>query len=240
MDKEHILSEIRRTTKVNGDKPLGSRRFFNETGIKDSDWLGKYWARWNDALKEAGYNPNQLQTAYPEELLLKRYIELMRELGKFPVKSELKMKVRSDQTFSSCDSIHRRFRSKQRLVEKLLEYCHKLTGYEDIIQLCEGIAKPRRQAALRSKEADVEKGSVYLIRSGRYYKIGRSNSAGRREYELTIQLPEKANTVHTIRTDDPAGIEAYWHKRYEAKRKNGEWFDLSSAEISAFKRRKFM
>jgi len=52
-------------------------------------------------------------------------------------------------------------------------------------------------------------GIVYLIKSGRFYKIGRSNSIGRREYDLGIQLPERAKTIHVIRTDDPTGIEAY-------------------------------
>jgi hypothetical protein len=83
-------------------------------------------------------------------------------------------------------------------------------------------------------------GFVYLIKSGRYYKIGCSNSAGRREYELAIQLPEKANLVHAIRTDDAVGIEAYWHKRFGAKRKGGEWFELSTDDVKAFKRRRFM
>lgn len=78
-------------------------------------------------------------------------------------------------------------------------------------------------------------GAVYLFKHGKYYKIGKTNDTVRRGNELKIQLPENLDLIHEIKTDDPSGIEAYWHRRFEAKRMNGEWFDLNSADIKAFK-----
>ena len=89
MDKQHILEEIRRTAKENGDIPLGRQRFFTETGIKDSDWHGRYWARWGDAVREAGLEPNQKKVAYADDLLIEKLILLARELGHFPVSGDL-------------------------------------------------------------------------------------------------------------------------------------------------------
>lgn len=83
-------------------------------------------------------------------------------------------------------------------------------------------------------------GFVYLIKSGRHFKIGKANSVETRHRQLKIQLPQAAEVVHKIKTDDPFGIESYWHRRFAEKRMNGEWFALSADDVKAFRRRKFM
>jgi len=237
--RDHILSEIRRTAAENGGVPLGRQRFLVETGIKESDWLGKYWARWGDAVREAGFAPNQLQGAFDTTFLFENYIALTRELGRLPVNADLLLKAKVDPKFPNAKTFAR-LGSKADFVAQLLAYCRSRGGYDEVVSLCEAYAPIRRETPEDVAVTTAEIGFVYLLKSGRFYKIGRTNAAGRRERELAIQLPERATTVHIIRTDDPVGIEAYWHRRFEARHKNGEWFELSAADVAAFRRRKFM
>jgi hypothetical protein len=239
MKKEHILKELRRTAEANGGVPLGRKGFFKETGIKESDWIGRFWARWGDVVREAGYEPKQKQAAFSESVVIEKFISVMRELGRIPVVSELRMKKIADSTIPN-SKVYEKFGSKAQLAAKILAYCNDRTGYEDVAAMCSTVADQALSDAESDAMSEESSGFVYLMKSGRFYKIGRSNAAGRRAYEIAIQLPEALRTLHTIRTDDPAGIEEYWHKRFSAKRKNGEWFDLNAAEVSAFRRRKFM
>jgi hypothetical protein len=77
-------------------------------------------------------------------------------------------------------------------------------------------------------------GFVYLLKSGPYYKIGKTRDFGRRFDEIRLQLPFPVEEIHKIETEDPDGIEAYWHRRFAEKRKNGEWFELSDTDIATF------
>jgi hypothetical protein len=237
--KAYILQEIKRTAEANGGKPLGRQRFEAETGIKESDWSGKLWVHWNDIIREAGYLPNQLTRSHDIAAVLDKYAGLAQELGHLPVKAELQLKRRSDRTFPSHNTFWK-LGTKSAFVKRLLEYCQSRAGYEGVIRMCREYVPHKQSEFDESVRQQATLGFVYLIRSGRFYKIGKSNSAGRREYELAIQLPEKTKKIHVIRTDDPGGIEAYWHKRFEAKRKNGEWFELNATDVAAFRRRKFM
>jgi hypothetical protein len=238
MKRDHILDEIRRTAEANGGVPLGRARFLAETGIRESDWLGKHWARWSDAVQEAGYLPQTRQQALEDDYLLEKLAKLVRDLGHFPVSAELRLKAREDAAFPS-HNVFSRFGRKAQIASALLTWCESRPGWEDVSAACALVA----EAAVKERQTREEEpvfGYVYLLKSGKYYKIGRSNSPGRREYELSIQLPERVKTVHTIKTDDPSGIESYWHQRFADRRKNGEWFELRREDVSAFRRRRFM
>ncbi len=238
IDKAHILNELKRVTDSGNGVVPGQQKFFNETGIKQSDWYGKFWARWSDAVKEAGYSPNQLQKSYSHIFLLENLLALTRELGQFPTRGDLRLKAKTDSSFPSHNTFGN-LGSKKEIIRKLIEFCEQHGNLEDVAEICKplvSVAEPRQSV----QEISEDFGYVYLMKSGRFYKIGKSSSVGRRHYELSIQLPEKLSVVHKLITDDPSGIESYWHKRFESKRKNGEWFELSQQDIKAFKRRKFM
>ena len=76
LTKQHILAEIRRTAESNDGNPLGRTAFLNATGIKEIDWRGRYWARWGDAIVEAGYTPNELNPKTEEDHLYRKLVEL--------------------------------------------------------------------------------------------------------------------------------------------------------------------
>jgi len=231
--KEGILDEIKRTAKENGGRPLGAHRFQNETGISAYEW-GKYWARYGDAVREAGLQPNQRNAAYTNEFLIQKIIGLARKLGAFPTFRELSVEKAKDPEMPDQSAFYR-LGHKHEIALKVARYCEDEPRYKDVAALCAPILA-RITHNEDSGPTSKTVGEVYLFKSGRHYKIGRTNDTVRRGTEIRIQLPERLDLIHSIKTDDPSGIEAYWHKRFESKRVNGEWFDLSPRDVKAFKR----
>jgi len=83
-------------------------------------------------------------------------------------------------------------------------------------------------------------GIVYLLKVGPHYKIGKTKDFAKRLDQISLQLPWPVEVIHKIETDDPDGIENYWHKRFSDKHSNGEWYKLSPKEVAVFTSRSTM
>ena len=128
------------------------------------------------------------------------------------------------------------------LAEAILAKCAD-GGHASVAQLAQDYlanVKPTRRTGA-SPDVDEAEGSsalgyVYLHRHGTDYKIGFTRSLNKRGRQIQIELPQEVELVHSILTDDPAGVEGYWHKRFADKRTRGEWFKLTKADVAAFRR----
>lgn len=238
MTKAHILIEIKRTALANGGVPLGMARFQDETGIRKSEWFGKHWARWSEAVQEAGFTPNSLQAPYDKVKLLEKFAQLCKELKRLPSDADVNYKHHRDRAFPPGKTLRARFGVKAVLIEELTEFCRDRHGFEDVAAMCSAFSASKPRPFETESPEVVEIGFVYLLKHGsrREYKLGRTNNPLRREGEIGVELPEKIQPIHVIKTDDPAGVEAYWHRRFAEKRKEGEWFALRAEDVRAFKR----
>jgi hypothetical protein len=162
--------------------------------------------RWGDAQEEAGFARNRFQEAFERDFLIKKFIDLIRRTKdgdkiRFPVEGEMLAERKRSTDFPHAQAFRRQFGGKSQIAAAILEHCQARSGFE-VIGACEEVIKRNVPSSTREKESKDQEslGHVYLIKSGRYYKIGRTNAVGRRYYELAIQLPEKANTIHVIKT----------------------------------------
>jgi hypothetical protein len=240
MNKDEILSAIRRITKENGGKPPGRVQFKRITGISEGTWSGRYWTRWGDALIEAGFIPNELSSSIPNDLLLEKFAALVSELKRIPTNPELRMRRRADPSFPSHNTFSR-FGSKKHLLGALLTFCSESDEFRHLIAIIE--KEPHALPSEKVESPESKSGEisyVYLMQFGKEYKIGNADNVERRFRELKTQMPYEGKIIHTIETGDPEGIEAYWHGYFAGKRLKGEWFALTASDIKYFKRRKLM
>lgn len=234
--REHIISEIQRLAEQNDQQAPGQKAFLSATGIGESKWRGKFWARWGDALIEAGYAPNTWTDKSDPESILEGIITACRHYGRFPVKAEFMMLRSTDPRVPLPNTIRSNFGQQREVVSALRKYIGDDPEHADVLAM---LPAPAPRKTIRHAGAKAIDGHVYLIKSGEHYKVGRSDELERRVKEIRIALPDAATLVHAISTDDPPGIEAYWHRRFASRRANGEWFKLTPDDVKAFMRRKF-
>jgi hypothetical protein len=235
--RDRILSEIRRLAATKGGQPPGFRAFENETGISTTEWRGVFWARWSDAVVEAGFRPNDPNPSYDDDYLLKKFAEACRHFGRIPAAMDFRIFARTKPDFPNHKMVYRRFQSTANMLRRLAEWTKERADYADVFAIVETHAAAGKANPNSKPSAE---GYVYLIRWGAHYKIGRGEHLERRVKQVKTGLPDSGSLIHAIRTDDPPGIEAYWHRRFaDTRAENGEWFKLTAADVAAFKKRKF-
>ncbi|MGH7193445.1 MAG: GIY-YIG nuclease family protein, partial [Candidatus Saccharimonadales bacterium] len=168
---------------------------------------GKYWARWGDAVREAGLHPNRMNEAYDDVFLLEQLVLLTRELGRAPVIADLSLAATASPGFPS-KNVFGRLGGKAQRVARVIAFCDARPEYGDVASLWRQVAgSDLVEQSDKSILPPPTVGYVYLLKHGsrKEYKIGRTCNPLRREGEMGIQLPEKLKPIHYIETDDPTG-----------------------------------
>jgi hypothetical protein len=75
-------------------------------------------------------------------------------------------------------------------------------------------------------------GYVYILKSGPYYKIGRTKNITKRFPQIYIHLPFETRLICIFYSKNMHQTERDMHKWYSEYRTNGEWFSLPDNEIS--------
>ena len=119
-----------------------------------------------------------------------------------------------------------------------MEFCSNRPEFNHVLEICNRAIKisPTEQVPDEPAGNPSMVGYVYLLKFRSDYKIGASADPDRRYGEVATQMPDTMTKVHIIKTDDPFGVENYWHRRFQAQRLKGEWFRLSLTDVRAFKR----
>lgn len=219
---------------------MASGPFVQATGITRSQLWRAGFPKYTAAVEAAGLIPNQPTAATDPSSMFEALAGLARRLGKFPTKGDIKVARGKDAAFPSYEAYFRLSGQQfAALPAKLFDYCRSRKEFADVADLLgDPTAPPTIPAAAQGKLQRVV-GYVYLAKHGRDYKIGRSNDVARRRREISLLLPNELEHVHVIETDDPEGIEAYWHRRFEKRRSRGEWFRLNPDDVAAFRRRRY-
>ncbi len=229
---EEIIREYKLLRSRIGQPP-NAKMFYHESSISQRSAQTAFGSKAFSKIQQAaGDEPRRFRTSGRSKVeFFEVYGQVIRKLGIVPTQADwIHRKIKP----TPSGFTHKLGLRWSELPRAFRDWASDKPEWNDVVAICE--ASCPSPDYIGDKPSAAACGYVYLIKSGRFYKIGRTNSPGRRGYELNLQLPEGLVKIHQIETDDPLGIEAYWHNRFKPKRKKGEFFELSADDVRAFKR----
>jgi hypothetical protein len=78
-------------------------------------------------------------------------------------------------------------------------------------------------------------GTIYVLRSGDYFKIGRSLNWETRRTKYITENPNEVEIVYVTSVHDYVEAEKILHDSFAHKRHRGEWFSLDGKDIEHIK-----
>jgi hypothetical protein len=170
MTRETIIQAIKSATVRNAGRTMGARAFHARSGISRTDLWNAGFARYSDAVREAGLVPNQLQTARDSGQMLSSLARVVRQLGRFPSISDLKAARKSDPELPSYEAYFRLSGgSITRLPDLLEAHCRENNELSDVADILALVTRTQPKPEVGTLRLGVQ-GYVYLARHGRDYK----------------------------------------------------------------------
>jgi hypothetical protein len=242
--KDQLIALLQESARSNGDCPLGANAFFRQTGLSKQTLWDVGIRSYGDLCEIAGYQRNELKKSIDTDRLLESLAVLTEKLGRYPDTTDRHIAHRSDSTFPSSRAFLTAQKKNGSLDRQLQAWCRSRPQYATALKIVDAKLSQAETSRPPSQTKKIVAGYVYLLRygnTGRDYKIGMSDDAGRRHSQLSGMFPGDLRIVHVIETDDPRGIERYWHERFDTKLVKGkkEIFRLDASDVSAFKSRKY-
>lgn len=233
--KDEIIKELQNYTKENGGKTPSEEKFYKNTEIVMND-RAKYWSNYGELVVEARLTPNKFDnTKYDRNQLCEMFIQIIREKGKWPTRGALDVKHHNDSSFPYSSTFYKKLGLTSNLARTIFNFIKDKQNYNDITDICNIAIEKYKDQDTTNEDMGLINGFVYLGKQHGSYKIGHTKDTIRRREDITLLGSEPFESVHEIKTDDMNGVEKYWHNRFKSKLKRGEWFNLSVADVKAFK-----
>lgn len=243
--KEQLVEHLRRAVRNNDGLPPGELRFYRESKLsKDRLWDAEIRS-YGDLCELAGFPRNRLKQQMTADQLFEPLATLAVKLNRFPDNTDRRMARRRDGAFPSYAAYRTAQDKNGPLDLQLRDWCSSRPEHSTALEILLAHIAPQDGRPQRGPSGQrIVNGHVYLMRygkSGRDYKLGKTEKVERRHAQISGMFPGELRVIHVIDTDDPAGIERYWKRRFESKRvqDKDEIFRLLPQDIAAFKWRKY-